>query len=282
MAAFFLWICAFALSCKLYATHLEENPQPVSPEGSLIGTLLSEARFAISGEFYSMADTYFHRGAEHIKKKALGDHFFRKLEKRISPSSHVHVKDINVQEIMPWLRLATAADPHNIQAYLVAAFWLRTRVNRPDLALKILKEAQWNNPMNAEIQFAKARIYISQKELSRARSTLNAAIAFMKAKKMKSGTQDKYLKARIHSYRAILNEIAGNTRQAARDFEKVLALFPEREQLRNRIEALNSGKDTHTRAYKLLNRMAEADRDASPEMMFHDADETHTKPKKSE
>ncbi len=282
IAVLFLWTCAFAFSCRLYATNLKEGLLTASRGSSLISTLLSDARFAISGEFYGMADTYFHRGVEHIKEKELEESFFRKLEEEISPNSHVHVKDMDIQEIMPWLRLATKADPHNVQAYLVAAFWLRTGINRPDHALKILKEAQWNNPMNARIQFAKARIYISQKELSRARSALDAAVAFMEKEKDKSGVEDKRFKARILSYRAILHEIAGNNRQAARDFGKVLALFPNRKHLKDRIEALKTGKKVQTRAYKLLNLMAEADKEATPGMMFHDADEAHAHPEKTE
>ncbi|MFW6151425.1 MAG: tetratricopeptide repeat protein [Verrucomicrobiota bacterium] len=281
-AVLFLWTCAFTLSCRLYTTNLKDGRLAASRESSLLSMLLSDARFAISGEFYGMADTYFHRGVEHIKKKALEENFFRKLEEEISPNSHVHVRDMDVQEIMPWLRLATKADPHNVQAYLVAAFWLRTGINRPDKALKILEEAQWNNPMNAKIQFAKARIYITQKELSRARSALNAAVAFMEKGEDKSAPENKSLKARILSYRAILHEIAGNNRQAARDYEKVLALFPNRKHLKDRMEALKTGKKVRTRAYKLLNLMTEADKEATPRMMFHDAGETHVHPEKPE
>ncbi len=278
MAAALAWICAFTLSCNLYATHLEKETITDYGGRSLIGTLLSEARFAVSGEFYAMADTYFHRGVEHIEKKALEDRFFSKLKEKISPRAHVHARGMGVKEIMPWLRLATITDPHNVEAYLVASFWLRTKVNRPDLALDILKEAQWNNPMNARVQFAKARAYISRKQLSDALSTLSAGLAFLETKKTETGKQDKYLRSQLLSYRALLYEIKEQNSKAIKDYEEILDLFPKRKKLLDRIEALRSGKENQTRAYKLLNMLIKEDARPSPEMMFHGKNkaQTHT------
>jgi tetratricopeptide (TPR) repeat protein len=271
-----LWIAAFSLSCGLYISDLSERAFHAAGQDSLVGALFTEARHALSGTFYRTADTYFHKGAEYTEQRKLAWHPFEKLNLKVSPASHVHAGGREVKEIMPWLHLATVADPHNVEAFLVAAFWLRTEAGRPDLALRILKEARWKNPMNPRIELARARALLAQKELSKARSALEAGIAFLEEWKKKDPSEYKYVAGRLLSYSALLHQISGEKEKAIAELERVLSLFPERKGLRKRIDELKSGRKTRTRAYKLLNILLAQDAQATPRMMFHEATEKDT------
>lgn len=86
------------------------------------------------------------------------------LQRRVKPwrdpsLPHEHTDGT---ELLPWYRLMTLSDPHNVRAYAIGSWWLK-RHNPPE-AIRFAKEGIQNNPqafelplMLAKIQFQNAR-----------------------------------------------------------------------------------------------------------------------------
>ncbi|MGQ9663594.1 MAG: tetratricopeptide repeat protein, partial [Kiritimatiellia bacterium] len=194
---------SFTLSCLLVAAHPTQNE---SQGRSIAAALLGESRLALSGHFYEMADTYFHRGVGHVHEEAFSDGFFQKIHKQFSPREHVHVKGRQINEIMPWLKLAIRMDPHNVELYTVAAFWLATEGRRPDTALDVLRQALANNPYCYQAQLELGRIYLQMGKLSEAKRAFDAGLAFWEKAAKKESSDAHWDRAALLLYRALLHE----------------------------------------------------------------------------
>src|SRR5690606_34860071 len=83
--------------------------------------------------------------------EAGGGDWIEKLGKKFSASTHVHLEKGNEREMLPWLRLSAELDPHNVEAYTVAAYWLRKRLEKTDEAERFLREGLRKNPNHPEI-----------------------------------------------------------------------------------------------------------------------------------
>lgn len=234
-----LWGVAFVLSCRLMSSRESEAGDTA---GSVAGKWLGDSRLALSQHFYEIADEYFHMGTTRIQRQAFNNSVFQNFEADISPRGHFHLGDRTIGEIMPWLKLAVLMNPHDVQAYLIAAFWLARDAGRPDLAEEILREAQANNPFNYPIQLEKAHILMKQKQFSRAREALDAGLAFWPGDAPPDRYETRYDKADLLLYRACVHEYDGQKEQAVAALQEIRALFPERAGLSDRIRELREGK----------------------------------------
>ncbi len=82
------------------------------------------------------------------------------------------------REILPWLKLSAELDPERIDTYVVAAYWLRTKLNKPGEAEQFLREGLQANPGNYELLFELGRIFReSRKNPDRARNLWEMALA---------------------------------------------------------------------------------------------------------
>ena len=137
--------------------------------------ILGPARALLSDGLYVRADTYFHKGVPHLKNEAFHG-LFQKWKEALCPVEHAHAEGREIEELLPWLRLATQSDPHNVEAYLVASFWLQGDCARPDLALTTIVEAIEKNPGRYELHLEMARIYLSSDEYELASASLQRAL----------------------------------------------------------------------------------------------------------
>jgi len=231
------WGGVFALSCRLavFPGDPEEGTR-VSP--SFAGALLSEGRLALHHEAYEMADTYFHKGVGHLHETAFHDHPFQRVRREVAPDRHVHLHGADVREILPWLWMAIRMDPSDVETRLVTAFWLAHGAGRPDLAEQVLREARVNTPGSVEVQLELGRLYLRQGRLADARRAFDAGLTFWPGKNKPDSREAGQDRAGLLLYRALLYEIEGKAQQAVRQYEEILALFPDRVHLRRRIEAL--------------------------------------------
>jgi len=60
---------------------------------------------------------------------------------------------------LPWLRLAAEMDPHQVQTYLTASFWLRSALNQPKEAEEFLREGLRANPDSFDILIELGYVY---------------------------------------------------------------------------------------------------------------------------
>ncbi len=133
------WGVAFVISCQL--ADFPANSCPDDRQGSIAGAAVNETRSSISAILYEMADAYFHKGAPRVHAQAFLDDPLQKIAAVMSPGTPVHLAGQSVKETMPWLWLAIQADPHNVEACLVAAFLLAGELERPDLAHEVPLES---------------------------------------------------------------------------------------------------------------------------------------------
>lgn len=230
---------AFNLSCYLFRAGATEGQGGSS---WLARTMVGHSRVALGGWFYEVADEYFHRGVGHRAAHAFQDDRFLRWRARLSPEVHEHLHGQSVREMMPWLRLAIQADPHNVELYLVAAFWLASEMHEPELAEQVLCEAQIANPLDYRVALEKGRVRLRKHRVGEALAAFNAALAFWPRPFNEGNTEARFDRATLLLYRALLLEHTGQREEAMADLREILSLYPERVAIRERLEDLVGGK----------------------------------------
>lgn len=80
------------------------------------------------------------------------------------PVRHTHLdqqgKPGDMREILPWLRLTVELDPHNVDAYVVASYWLRREFKKDAEAEAFLRDGLKHNPDSCEIYFELGRLQL--------------------------------------------------------------------------------------------------------------------------
>ncbi len=248
-----LWIAAFSLACRLapeHASALEHGSH------SLAQTLFGDTRIVIGSHLYTQADVYFHRGVPRQVDLAFRNDPFQRACDAVSPSGHDHLAGgSDIREIMPWLDLATRANPESPEGYLVAAFWLAGEARRPDLALTVLDRAQRNIPYSYVVQLAKGRLFLHTGDYTHAHQAFDAALAYWEATADPANDDHLLDKAEALLYRALLEEIDGQADAAIADLRSMLSIAPDRPALRTRLKQLESGRPGQPSAHDLLQTM---------------------------
>ena len=246
-----LWTSVFSLSCILAV------PDGAGPETapSVLRAVLGDSLDAFGSEFYERADVYFHRGVEHIRAEAFEDGWFQRLGESISPTRHAHLHGEDVREIMPWLRFATQANPHNVEAYLVAAFWLAGEAGRPDLALEVLVEAHEHNARDYRIALEMGRVHARLGQMERAGRQFDAAMSLWPGEESPDSVDALFGKREILLHQAMIDEVRGNRGAAIAKLEDILKMFPRQNGFRDRIEELRRGDAPSVLASAILTDM---------------------------
>jgi tetratricopeptide (TPR) repeat protein len=150
---------------------------------SVLTVLLGESRRLFANHFYVKADVSFHSGyyptifddarkaeeeenavanqgghgeAEHEEKGSfLGEptDWIDRFGRHFKVTEHTHLEGTTVKEILPWLRISAELDPHHVDTYTTAAFWLRTKLGKVDEAEQFLREGLRANPDSYEILY---------------------------------------------------------------------------------------------------------------------------------
>ena len=270
LAAAALWVGAFSTLCSLddYLYSLRRG------EETVLDYLLSGSRKALSESFYETADLYFHCGVPHKRPRMFTD-LFQQWRAAISPERHVHTRGREVREIMPWLRFATLADPHNVEAYLAAAYWLAGDYGRPDLALRVLREAIRHNPKDFRLYGEAARIHMMRQDKESAARMLEVGIRLWPGEYDPTDREIRLELARMLSYRGFLYELDGNARKALEVFERALHMFPHDHALQERVAALRAGRVNRKWAESAWRELFPAKHVCARGHAHHDAEKSH-------
>lgn len=231
-----LWVLAFSLACRLAPRRAAEP----GAGDSALDRVLGVSRVAFGQGFYVGADDYFHRGVGHRREAGFTHRLFQRWGSAIRPSGHIHTEGYSVSEIIPWLRMATAADPGNVEAFLTMAYWL-TRLDRLDAAEQVLREAQLLHPRDFRLLGERGRLAFRQRKDGQAARLTDAAIRVWPNPLPADDDEARLERARLLSFRAILFELRGDREPAARDFDEALRLMPGNPGLRHHLALLRSG-----------------------------------------
>ncbi len=266
------WGLAFSL-----AAHLTSLPATSDSTSGIVERLLGESRQALSINLFNKADLYFHKGVGHrVTSKSLPGPF-QKWQAVISPALHLHAHGTDSAEILPWLKLAMRADPHNVDAFLVASFWATTGVKLPKLSVEILNEAQRLNPGDYRIVLEQGRLAIASHQFDKALRTFESALRLQTHAPTVSLSDPDLARERaldqaeILTFLGFLHEARGERTVAIQNFRIVTTLFPERSTLKKRIDVLETGKDPQESAQSLLAHIVRK----TAEDACHDEDHDH-------
>lgn len=255
------WIAAFIFSCLLsintpWHTVATAQSTQKSNESGVWSKMSKTTRSIIAQWCLEKADEYFHNGVPHKRKKAFSNDWYQKIKRQLLSEKHIHLAGNKVKEIMPWLWLSAKAKPDEIETWLIASFWLASDVNQPDSAEKVLLSSQQFIGADYKIKLELGRLYFKQNNFEEATRAFDAALALWPGKYKSEDTETKNDMAKLLVYRAFLYEQTGARTQAIDALNKVLAMFPEREQLDKWIKELEissattSGKDIINQIHK--------------------------------
>lgn len=238
--------------------------------GSIFALLLGESRRAFSDQFFLKADAYFHQGyypsvfdvalpdgKTHMAKETEGhdhhdhSHSTAKREYRdwlenfgshFYPFEHRHLEKLgDAREILPWLRLSAELDPHRVDTYTVAAYWLRERLNKVNDAEVFLREGLRANPGSYEILFELGRLYAeNNRDVPRARAVLELAIEKWLRQEARKPNPDELAYAQILGQLATLEEQAGNLDKALTHFTRLKNVSRAPDTVQKRIDELQA------------------------------------------
>ena len=245
LALAIMWGAAFALCCRLTNEPLMSGGETDSPAiagspamaGSVAIKALGASRVAVGDQLYANADRTFHMGVGVYRRPAFTSGFMR-LARAIAPEGHVHLQAESVNELVPWLYLATRANPHNVEAYVVAAFWLAGEGGRPDLAERVLDEARANNPKDYRVYLEKGRLALKRGAPAEAARAFDAALRLWEQDPGPDKIQAQLDRAGMLVYRGLLYEENGDVPRALTCYHDMLALFPGRAGIRERVAEL--------------------------------------------
>ena len=234
-----LWILMAVLACHLPELQASSG---AAPNSAWLGLLVGGVRSEFSREWVGQADRFLHQGAGAYRPRVFNDVFGR-ISDALSPRLHTHLHGDASAEIMPWLWLAVRSDPHNVEAYVLAAFWMAGQVGRADLAEALLAEARNNNPYDYRVRLEQGRLFLKIGETDKAFAALHAAERlWIKPPSDIDPDQVRFDGAEILTYLALLKETFGDITGAVADYRKVVEWFPARAGLQSRIEKLEAGQ----------------------------------------
>jgi tetratricopeptide (TPR) repeat protein len=156
---------------------------------------------------------------------------------------HTHLAGGNEREMLPWLRIYASLDPHRIDTYTVAAYWLRSRLAKPEDAEQFLREGLRANPNSYEILFELGRLYHENlNDLKRAQGVLELALRRWREQEPRKKEPNNVLLDEILVNLAKVEQEQGNTSLAIEHLEEAKKVSPNSQDLQARIDELKAAK----------------------------------------
>jgi tetratricopeptide (TPR) repeat protein len=269
------------VACFSLATYLQPR-QPAREQGTgssgFLAAALGDGRKLFANEVFAKADAYFHRGnypsifdlnarkeenhmsgeagheehehsedehEEHAEVPPPAHDWIERFGQNFRPTVHVHLEKGEEREMLPWLRLSAELDPHSIETYTVASYWLRKRLNKADDAEQFLREGLKANPDDPEILNELAWLeFENKKDFARAENIWKAAL------RKWHETEDSKKEPNKPVLRAILDGLVqlnlgqNRTSEAIPYLKQLKEISPNPDQVQERIDELMSKAET--------------------------------------
>ena len=244
-----------------------------SNSGGVLTAIMGDSRRLFANQFFAKADAYFHSGyyptifdttvpneRSHLQSATEAphdeheDHHNEKEEegflgppldwieafgRNFFVSQHSHLEQGNERELLPWLKLSADLDPQKVETYVVASFWLRSRLGKVDEAESFLREGLRANPESFEILFELARIQDENRhDTERARTLYEISMQKWETQKAAGRNPDGFVYEQITVFLARLEEKAGNLERTIAYLEKAKEYSPAKEALEKQIADL--------------------------------------------
>lgn len=180
-----------------------------------------------------------HQCPKDFKNKPLD--WIDSLSRSFYPSVHVHANETpgGVKELLPWLKLSAAFDPHRVETYTIASFWLRSYLGKVDEAEEFLRDGLRANPGNPDILFELGKIYReNRKDNTRARNIWELALSQWRLRARNEKEPDTFLLQQILAHLAYLEREEKNYAKAIEYFTELKKYSPNPQAIEKQIEEL--------------------------------------------
>ena len=265
----YLVLALLGVLCFSLATDLQPQAATWSQRGqdNVMKVLLGDGQQVIAGLLFRRADIYFHSGyyptvfdsAEPPRESHMAGHdehydgnhdededFMGKprdwidaFGRNFKVTKHTHLEHGREREILPWLKLSAEMDPHHIDTYTVAAYWLANNLHKVPEAEQFLREGLRENPNSYEILFALGRIYYEQyHDAPRARNVWELALRRWREQEPNKKEPDNFGFEEIAVNLGRLEEDQGNLAAAIQYYEKAKSVSPVPQNLQKQIDSL--------------------------------------------
>jgi len=145
------------------------------------------------------------------------------------------------REILPWLRLSAEMDPQRVESYVIAAFWLRSKLGKVDEAEQFLREGLRANPGDCEIQYALGVIcYEDRKDIVRARNLLELSMNRWREQESRKPEPNILLLGQILNQLAKLEREQKNYPRALECYTLLKQISPNKEAVQNWIDEMKT------------------------------------------
>jgi tetratricopeptide (TPR) repeat protein len=239
-----------------------------SGEEDVLQAFLGNGRWLIANHFLTKADIYFHSGyypsifdrkdATHENHMA-GHHddgdgdehekeqdflgpprdWVERIGRHALITKHTHLEHGMEREILPWLKVASELDPHIVDTYTVAAYWLANQLHKVPEAEQFLREGLRANPDSYEILFSLGRLYYeNEHDPVRARNVWQLALRRWNEQDAAGKKPTKFGLEEITVNLARLEENERNLARAIQYFEQAQAVSPAPQNLAKQIQDL--------------------------------------------
>ncbi len=236
---------------------------------SVLTVLMGDSRQMFAAHFFAKADAYFHNGAyvsifdqpraegtEHMTAHDEGDagddehdhhhataqsggrDWIERFGSHFLVTEHSHLEKDNAREILPWLKLSAEMDPHHIESYVTAGYWLRKRLGKPDEAERFLREGLRENPDSYEILFELGALYDQSKnDAPVARRLWEMALEKWATQEQAHQKPNELTKIEILGQLAHLEERQGNIPRQIERLQELKKVSPLPDEVEKRIQA---------------------------------------------
>jgi tetratricopeptide (TPR) repeat protein len=146
-----------------------------------------------------------------------------RFSRNFFPTRHTHLNDggsvehgeNQVREVLPWLWLTAEVNPHHVESYLEAAFWLRRTEGRHREAEAFLRQGYRSNPDSYELLFELGRVFEEEHaDPIRARNVWEGGLARWEQRNREAKEPDELSLRQLTGRLARLEEREGNFVQA--------------------------------------------------------------------
>jgi len=235
----------------------------------MLKAMLGDSRRMFANHFFEKADVYFHSGyypsifdqaqapkdTQHMTSKEgsaeaeaheqsmnfLGPprDWVEKFGRHFMITEHSHLEGGHEREILPWLRISAELDPHRIDTYTVAAFWLRTSLGKVSEAEQFLREGLRSNPTSYELWFELGQLYSDDLHSSvRARNAWELAMRYWQQQESNKSEPDRIGLEKIVVRLARIEEKENNLTRAIEYLRMAVKISPNPEVVRQQIVQL--------------------------------------------
>jgi tetratricopeptide (TPR) repeat protein len=169
--------------------------------------------------------------------------WIERFGRKFAITTHTHLAGGKEREILPWLRLSADMDPHRIETYTVAAYWLRRELGKPHEAEQFLREGLHANPKSYEILFELGRLADeNSQDPARARNLWELAYRRWQEREgpKPEADRDRLSLDAITTHLARVEEQEGNLEKAIFWLEQAKQVSPDPAVLQRHIEQLRA------------------------------------------